>query len=173
MYLIWSVLESSARADASRITLYAVLLVSVLDAFLLRITAFSGFMAIRWAGVAILAAGCSLRIASLKAEGSNSLSRSGRALQMVGLALGSGFPGGNGHRPLSGNPVGLQGQIALKALVQRVSRAEVTVNGRPVGMIGKGPSRPCRVPGGGFPRRAGLDGRQANRLRIFPTRMAR
>ncbi len=104
VYLIWSVLESSARADASRITLYAVLLVSVLDAFLLRITAFSGFMAIRWAGVAILAAGCSLRIASLKAEGSNSLSRSGRALQMVGLALGLGSLAGTAIALFPGIP---------------------------------------------------------------------
>lgn len=104
VYLIWSVLESSTRADASRITLYAVLLVSVLDAFLLRITAFSGLMAIRWTGVAVLAAGCALRIASLKAEGSTSLSRSGRALQMVGLALGLGSLAGTAIALFPGIP---------------------------------------------------------------------
>ena len=73
------------------------------DAFLLRMTAFSGFMAVRWAGVAILAAGCALRIASFKGEGT-ALSRPGRALQMVGLALGLGSLAGTAVALFPGIP---------------------------------------------------------------------
>ncbi len=89
IYLLWSVIENTGKTDTSRITLYAVLLVSVLDAFLLRITAFSGFMFIRWAGVAVLAAGCSMRLYSLKTSKS-SIAEYGRIGQMIGLALGLG-----------------------------------------------------------------------------------
>ncbi len=89
LYLLWSVIENTGKTDTSRITLYAVLLVSVLDAFLLRITAFSGFMFLRWAGVAILAAGCSMRIYSTKTA-KNNTAEYGRIGQMIGLALGLG-----------------------------------------------------------------------------------
>jgi len=89
VYLVWSVLESSTRTGASRITLYAVLLVSVLDAFLLRITAFSGLMPLRWAGVALLTAGCTARILALK-NGKTGTAAIGRIGQMAGLGLGLG-----------------------------------------------------------------------------------
>lgn len=107
IYLAWSVLESSTRTDASRITLYAVLLVSVLDAFLLRLTAFSGFMIIRWAGVVILAAGCSMRIYALK-SGRTGLSAYGRIGQMLGLALGLGSLVGTGISLFPGIPSALK-----------------------------------------------------------------
>lgn len=89
VYLIWSVLESNVQTDGSRITLYAVLLVSVLDSFLLRLTAFTGPIIIRWLGVAVLTAGCAARLVGHPRE-NNLLMRRGRAAQMIGLALGLG-----------------------------------------------------------------------------------
>lgn len=89
VYLVWSVLSGSSRADAGRITLYAVLLVSILDSFMLRITAFREPFAGRWAGVAILTAGCVLREAYSRGTG-RSAGAAGRIGQMSGLALGLG-----------------------------------------------------------------------------------
>ncbi len=89
VYLIWSVLESNVQTDTSRITLYAVLLVSVLDSFLIRLTAFTDPMFIRWLGVAVLTAGCGARLAGLSRD-NDLLARRGRAAQMAGLALGLG-----------------------------------------------------------------------------------
>ncbi len=108
VYLIWSVAESSAAADASRITLYAVLLVSVLDAFLLRLTAFSGYMAFRWAGVAVLAAGCLLRAAARR-HGRADHASWGRIAQMLGLALGLGSLAGIAVALFPGIPSALRG----------------------------------------------------------------
>lgn len=107
VYLIWSVLESSTRTDASRITLYAVLLVSVLDAFLLRITAFSGFMAVRWAGVFLLTAGCSLRLYAIKSA-KPSFSGFGRIGQMLGLGMGLGSIAGTAVAFFPGIPSALR-----------------------------------------------------------------
>jgi hypothetical protein len=107
IYLIWSVAESSATADASRITLYAVLLVSVLDAFLLRLTAFSGYMAFRWAGAALLAAGCLLRAAARRRGRADHASH-GRIAQMLGLALGLGSLAGTAVALFPGIPSALK-----------------------------------------------------------------
>lgn len=89
IYLVWSVLESGSPTESSRITLYAVLLVSVIDSFLLRLTVFHGLFPLRWAGAILLAAGCAARIYGLRREKENLL-RWGRAMQMPGLAVGLG-----------------------------------------------------------------------------------
>ena len=89
VYMIWSVLENNAQTNSSRITLYAVLLVSAIDTFLLRITAFHGLMFLRWVGVFLLTAGCTSRLISLR-KGSISFLRYGRIFQQIGLALGLG-----------------------------------------------------------------------------------
>jgi len=107
VYLLWSVLESTSGTDASRITLYAVLLISVLDAFLLRVTAFSGFMLIRWAGVLILSVGCILRIYSLK-HSRTKPAEYGRVCQMAGLALGLGSIAGTAVALFPGIPSALK-----------------------------------------------------------------
>lgn len=89
IYMIWSVLENNTQTNSSRITLYAVLLVSAIDTFLLRITAFPGLMFLRWTGVVLLAAGCLARLISLR-NGSISFLRYGRIFQQLGVALGLG-----------------------------------------------------------------------------------
>jgi hypothetical protein len=107
IYLVWSVLESSTPTDGSRITLYAVLLVSVLDSFLLRLTAFSGFMAVRWAGVILLFAGCSMRLFATRRKGTG-LAGYGRMGQMIGLALGLGSLAGTAVSLFPGIPSALK-----------------------------------------------------------------
>lgn len=89
IYLLWTVLESGTETDSSRITLYAVLLVSVLDSFLLRLTAFSGLQILRWLGVLALTAGSALRIYAVHC-GNNGFLRQGRIAQGFGIALGLG-----------------------------------------------------------------------------------
>ncbi|PIE51573.1 hypothetical protein CSA37_11260 [Candidatus Fermentibacteria bacterium] len=87
IYLVWSVLDGGTAADSSRITLYAVLLVSVLDAFLLRLTVFSELIWFRWAGTVILAAACTARL-------TGKLPVYSRVGQMTGFALGLGSVAG-------------------------------------------------------------------------------
>jgi hypothetical protein len=89
VYLIWTVLESETETDPSRITLYAILLVSVLDSFLLRLTAFSGLLILRWIGVLALALGSAMRISAVR-SGNLGLLRHGRIGQGFGIALGLG-----------------------------------------------------------------------------------
>lgn len=107
VYLIWSVLESSAQANASRITLYAVLLVSVLDSFLLRATVIHGLMALRWAGVFMLTSGSVMRLSSRRSH-NEKLLRFGRAGQMTGLALGLGSLAGTAVSLFPGLPSALR-----------------------------------------------------------------
>jgi len=107
IYLVWTVLDSRTQADASRITLYAVLLVSVLDSFLLRLTVFPGLMVLRWAGVIILAAGSGLRLASGRSSGEK-LPGLGRIGQMTGLALGLGSLAGTAVSLYPGIPSALR-----------------------------------------------------------------
>lgn len=89
IYMIWSVLESGRETNSSRITLYAVLLVSALDTFLLELTNFSGLMYLRWAGVFLLAAGCIARLLAIRSK-NRILLRYGRIGQEFGVALGLG-----------------------------------------------------------------------------------
>ncbi len=89
IYMVWSVLEGSRDTDSSRITLYAVLLVSALDAFLLGITNFSGLMFLRWAGVMLLTFGCVARLMAVR-RGNLLFLRYGRICQGFGIALGLG-----------------------------------------------------------------------------------
>ena len=89
IYMIWSVLESGRETNSSRITLYAVLLVSALDTFLLELTNFSGLMYLRWTGVALLTTGCTARLLALR-SGNAMFLRYGRVGQELGIALGLG-----------------------------------------------------------------------------------
>ncbi|MCK5130916.1 MAG: hypothetical protein KAR40_02045 [Candidatus Sabulitectum sp.] len=89
VYMIWSVLESGRETDSSRITLYAVLLVSALDTFLLGLTNFSGLMYLRWAGVLLLTSGCAARLLAIRSRNIIFL-RYGRIAQSFGIALGLG-----------------------------------------------------------------------------------
>lgn len=89
IYMLWSVLESGRETNSSRITLYAVLLVSALDTFLLELTNFSGLMYLRWIGVALLTFGCTARLLALR-SGKAMFLRYGRIGQELGIALGLG-----------------------------------------------------------------------------------
>ncbi|MCK5785969.1 MAG: hypothetical protein KAH54_05350 [Candidatus Sabulitectum sp.] len=93
IYMIWSVLESSTETNSSRITLYAVLLVSALDTFLLELTNFPGLMFLRWTGVFLLTSGCIARLLALRSENTKFL-RYGRIGQELGIALGLGSVAG-------------------------------------------------------------------------------
>ena len=108
IYMIWSVLESGTETDSSRITLYAVLLVSALDTFLLRLTAFSGLMYLRWAGVLLLTSGCIARLTALRGKNITFL-RYGRIGQELGIALGLGSIAGTVIALFPGIPSSLRG----------------------------------------------------------------
>jgi len=86
VYLFWS--ASGSREDgADRTAMYAVLLVSTIDSFLLRMTVFGGLLPLRWAGVALLAAGSVMRVLHGRRTG---VFRAGRVLQLFGIPLGLG-----------------------------------------------------------------------------------
>lgn len=86
VYLIWS---SAGRGEdgADRTAMYAVLLVSTIDSFLLRLAVFEGLFPLRWAGVAILTAGSIMRVLH---GGRIGVFRAGRVLQLFGIPLGLG-----------------------------------------------------------------------------------
>jgi len=110
IYMLWSILESVRDTDTSRITLYAVLLVSALDTFLLELTSFSGHMYIRWAGVLLLVSGCFVRLLALK-TGNTMLLRLGRVGQDLGVALGLGSIAGTVVAVFPGIPSSLREEI--------------------------------------------------------------
>ncbi len=86
VYLAWSATGGGGEG-ADRTAIYTVLLVSAVDALFLRLTAFSGLMPLRWAGVVILAAGSVLRFVH---GGDVGRYRAGRVMQLFGLPLGLG-----------------------------------------------------------------------------------
>lgn len=107
IYLFWSATESKFRGGQSGLpytVFYAVLLVSAVDSFLLRLTAYSSPWILRWAGAALFMAGSIIRIAAFKSN-SVRLLRMGRYCQLAGLpvafgsiigtvvALSAGIPG--------------------------------------------------------------------------------
>ncbi len=110
IYMIWSVLESNRETDSSRITLYAVLLVSALDTFLLELTNFSGLMYLRWTGVSLLAVGCAARLAALRVSNLTIL-RYGRIGQELGVALGLGSIAGTVIAIFPGIPSSLKEDV--------------------------------------------------------------
>lgn len=89
IYMVWSVFEDKTAANSSRITLYAILLVSALDSFLLNLTAFTNPIFFRWSGVLFLTIGCAARLIALRSK-KLQLLRYGRVLQGFGIALGLG-----------------------------------------------------------------------------------
>ncbi|MBN1435026.1 hypothetical protein JW921_09720 [Candidatus Fermentibacterales bacterium] len=96
-YLLWAGAESGRRRprlDLPVLGMYSVLLVSVLDSFLIRLTVFPGVLGselwpVRWAGLGLFVIGSGIRLAPV--AGRTSALRAGRALQLAGLpaALGS------------------------------------------------------------------------------------
>jgi hypothetical protein len=109
IYMLWSALESRGT-DSSRITLYAVLLVSAIDTFLLGLTDFPGLMYLRWTGVGLLAAGCVLRFLAQR-TGNPVLLRSGRIGQELGVALGLGSFAGTVVAVFPGIPSSLKEDV--------------------------------------------------------------
>lgn len=92
LYLFWSLSEKrggSEGLDPSRLAMYTVLLVSAVDSFLLRITVWNGLYVLRYAGIALFAGGCVLRLTAL-AKGRQGMLRVGRVLQLIGLPVGLG-----------------------------------------------------------------------------------
>ena len=93
VYLLWSLWEGSRKRpgmNLSQLAMYVVLLVSALDSFILDVTVFLSPLALRWAGVVLLLAGCSLRLAAVYLAAPLALLKAGRAMQLVGLPLGLG-----------------------------------------------------------------------------------
>lgn len=107
VYMIWSVLESGRQTDSSRITLYAVFLVSAIDVFLLELTNFSGLMYLRWAGVLLLTSGCAARLLAIRIKNTTFL-RYGRMGQELGIALGLGSIAGTVIAVFPGIPSSLK-----------------------------------------------------------------
>jgi hypothetical protein len=93
VYMIWSVLAGARCAcsgrSPARLCLYAVLLVSAVDSFLLRLTVVDGLIPLRWAGTALLAAGCTFGLLPRRSS-----SRYAPAMQLIGLAIGLGSAAG-------------------------------------------------------------------------------
>lgn len=107
VYLFWSATESKFRGGQGGLpytVFYAVLLVSVVDSFLLRLTAYSSPWILRWAGAVLFISGSVIRITAFK-RNSVRLLRLGRYCQLAGLpvafgsvigtvvALSAGIPG--------------------------------------------------------------------------------
>lgn len=90
VYLFWSAGGVDGEG-ADRTAIYAVLLVSAVDAFLLRLTSFQGLLILRWAGVALLSAGSVLRV---RHRGSLRAFRAGRVMQLFGIPTGLGTVAG-------------------------------------------------------------------------------
>lgn len=86
VYLFWSAGGGDSQG-ADRTAIYAVLLVSAVDSFLLRLTSFQGLFVLRWAGVVLLAAGSVLRA---RHRGNLMSFRAGRVMQLFGIPLGLG-----------------------------------------------------------------------------------
>ena len=86
LYLFWSAAGQSGDG-ADRTAMYAVLLASTIDSFLLRFTVFGGLFPLRWAGVALLAAGSLMRVLH---KGRIGVFRAGRVMQLFGIPLGLG-----------------------------------------------------------------------------------
>lgn len=96
LYLAWSMAEKRPGTDGldpSRLALYTVLLVSAVDSFLLRLTAWNGHFALRYAGAVLFAVGCALRLGAGPRRNLRLL-RTGRILQLVGLPAGLGSAAG-------------------------------------------------------------------------------
>ena len=98
LYLIWSAQESSygrREMNLSMIGLYATLLVSVLDSFLIRATVFHilfgrQLILVRWVGVIVFLTGFIMRWIAVR-KSSKKLLTAGRIWQLIGIpsALGS------------------------------------------------------------------------------------
>lgn len=107
IYLFWSAAESKFRGGQGGLpytVFYAVLLVSVVDSFLLQLTAYGSPWILRWAGAALFAAGSVIRLTAFRLNSVRAL-RLGRFCQLAGLpvafgsiigtvvALSAGIPG--------------------------------------------------------------------------------
>lgn len=86
---------------------YAVLLVSAVDSFLLRLTSYDGPLVLRWAGVLVFAAGSAMRLLALVRTDVRLL-RAGRLLQLAGLPVALGSMAGSAVAILIGIPGSLR-----------------------------------------------------------------
>jgi hypothetical protein len=108
VYLLWSTSEMRRRGGGQTPALpfavfYAVLLVSAVDSFLLRLTAYEGPLVLRWSGTVVFAAGSAVRLRALGRTDVRLL-RIGRLLQLAGLPVALGSIAGSAAAVLMGVP---------------------------------------------------------------------
>lgn len=111
-YLFWSASESRSKTGGGSYStpyavFYIVLLVSAVDSFLLRLTAYGPPWPLRWAGLVLFAAGSVVRLVAFRNR-SSGLLRTGRLLQLAGLPVALGSIAGSATALLAGVPSALQ-----------------------------------------------------------------
>lgn len=114
-YLFWSATESRYRGGSSSLpytVFYAVLLVSVVDSFLLELTAYGPPWILRWAGLVMFIAGSLTRLAAYR-NGSVSHLRLGRYLQLAGLPVALGSIAGTVVAVAAGIPGSMHEELTL------------------------------------------------------------
>ena len=117
VYLFWSATESKFRGGQGGLpytVFYAVLLVSVVDSFLLRLTAYSSPWILRWAGAVLFISGSVIRITAFK-RNSVRLLRLGRYCQLAGLPVAFGSVIGTVVALSAGIPGSLHEELNLDA----------------------------------------------------------
>jgi len=114
-YLLWSAWESKTRTGGGEYStpytiFYIVLLVSAVDSFLLRMTTYGTPWPLRWAGLILFAAGCTIRVLAFRNRSVKML-RAGRLIQLAGLPVALGSIAGSGVAILAGVPSSLHENI--------------------------------------------------------------
>lgn len=117
LYILWSASETRARAGGSSspipfAVLYAVLLVSAVDGFLLRLTTYEGPLPLRWGGAALFAAGSVVRLRAIGISDVRLL-RIGRLLQIAGLPVSLGSIAGTVTAALLGVPGSIREELPV------------------------------------------------------------
>jgi hypothetical protein len=128
IYLAWSGAEMRRRGGGQTPALpfavfYAVLLVSAVDSFLLRLTAYGGPWVLRWAGVLAFAAGSAMRLRSIRRTDVRLL-RTGRLLQLAGLPVALGSLAGSAVGILVGFPGSRREELPVRTALEEDTERE-------------------------------------------------